>query len=474
MQRRVRNRAKRANRGYARGGAFSTHERNARYAQGAGKIFGAALLIVLVIAAIVGFYFGIRYILGRVNDDTPERVSVVYSEEISKKYDREEVYKNGVLFIDYDIVAEILGLTKSKIGDEVSYFTRSGDSMIFTKGSGTVYVNKIPCSAVGAPFFDGEGRLMAAAELINLYVNDTSAVISDSGNTVTLVTVVSSPEELSFNLKKSETLGGMDRPNSFPADTDYNPNGTLPPMETVSPKDTDTVSESTSAAETKPLEPTVGEIIAAYEFKTDISAYKNYLNPENREEYLILANRSYPVGESYIPTELVDLDRKYVIGSKEYKMRETAAKALEAMILEMKADKVWDTYVCSTYRSYEYQVNLYNRYFKQEKANHPGKTDDEIRAIVDTYSSRPGTSDHHTGLCVDFYDVEVTFMKKKAYQWLCDNAYKFGFILRFPDGKTDITGYMFEPWHWRFVGQVPAYEIWKGGLTLEEYLGKVS
>ncbi len=472
----------RANVGYAKGGSYKRHSRGVFAAKKAGKAFAVILAVAAFALSIVVLLFSVRAIIAKLKDKTPERITIRYSEEISESMKREDAYKEDVLFVNFDTVAEILGLSKSQNGNAVTYYTKSGDSMTFEVGRKTVEVNKIPCPAVGTPFFNDEGELMAAAELINLYVNETSVTVSGDKKTATLVSLA---ESITFNLKKSETLGGMDKPTSFPSNTKYDPNGTLPNAPETTERVTEesttvettvdaTTTEATTPVTTAPPEPTVEDIIAAYEFKSDISKYKEYLNPKNKDEYLILANRKYPVGETHVPQDLVHVKDKYVIGTKEYLLRNTAAMALEAMIEEMKACRVWDTFVCSTYRSYEYQVSLYQRYFNQEKAANPGLSDDEIRAIVDTYSSRPGTSDHHTGLCVDFYDVEMSFMDKAAYKWLTENAYKFGFIIRFPEGKTDITGYMFEPWHWRFVGQESAYEIYSRNITLEEYLGKAN
>ena len=132
-----------------------------------------------------------------------------------------------------------------------------------------------------------------------------------------------------------------------------------------------------------------------------------------------------------------------------------------------------DMWVTSGYRSYDYQVRLYNSYVTQEMNENPKLTKAEAEAIVDTYSARAGTSEHQTGLCADLHNLSSAsqkFAKEEAYAWLCENAWKFGFILRFPEDKTDITGYSFEPWHWRYVGRYHAYKIWSANLCLEEYL----
>ncbi|WP_414053262.1 M15 family metallopeptidase [Macrococcus equi] len=120
----------------------------------------------------------------------------------------------------------------------------------------------------------------------------------------------------------------------------------------------------------------------------------------------------------------------------------------------------------SGFRSYETQENLYNNYVArdgQEKA--------------DTYSARPGHSEHQTGLAFDLGntsakdDFKVSFESTPEGQWLKEHAHVYGFIIRYPKGKTDITGYQYEPWHLRYLGKDNAQKVKASGLTLEEYLG---
>ena len=101
---------------------------------------------------------------------------------------------------------------------------------------------------------------------------------------------------------------------------------------------------------------------------------------------------------------------------------------------------------------------MYDRYVKRD-----GKKK------ADIYSARPGYSEHQTGLCTDINTVDSSFANTKEAKWLADNSYKYGFILRFPKGKEDITGYKYEPWHYRYVGEETAKIIYDEDLTLEEY-----
>lgn len=117
----------------------------------------------------------------------------------------------------------------------------------------------------------------------------------------------------------------------------------------------------------------------------------------------------------------------------------------------------------SGYRSYSTQSGLYNHYVKEDgKAN------------ADTYSARPGHSEHQTGLAIDIVTSKGGFVYEnyQEYKWLIKNSYKYGFILRYPKGKENITGYMYEPWHYRYLGTDIATEIHNLNITYEEYVAK--
>lgn len=137
-----------------------------------------------------------------------------------------------------------------------------------------------------------------------------------------------------------------------------------------------------------------------------------------------------------------------------------AADAFEEMAKAAEKDN-YKLIAMSTYRSYDYQVTLYNNYKNsdgQEKA--------------DTYSGRPGFSEHQTGLAVDIYNGKTdytNFEKTEEFNWMQKNAYKYGFILRFPKDKEKETGYQYESWHYRYVGKEIAKYIHNKNITLEEY-----
>lgn len=164
---------------------------------------------------------------------------------------------------------------------------------------------------------------------------------------------------------------------------------------------------------------------------------------------VLIANKKYPLPKDFAPGESVE-----------------ARAAFELMAQDAKKQG-FELVAFSTYRSYEYQQSLYNRYVEQD-----GKDN------ADRYSARPGYSEHQTGLAFDIGEkgqehlwLTEEFGESEAGKWLMENAHNYGFILRYPKGKEHITGYMYESWHYRYLGVELATKVKESGLTLEEYLG---
>ena len=121
--------------------------------------------------------------------------------------------------------------------------------------------------------------------------------------------------------------------------------------------------------------------------------------------------------------------------------------------------------IISGYRSYSRQDTIYHNYVQRD-----GKSE------ADTYSARPGHSEHQSGLAFDLNSLESSFANTKEGKWLNEHAYEYGFILRYPKGKTNETGYVYEPWHFRYVGEELAKKLYNDGnwITLEAYFGVTS
>jgi len=185
----------------------------------------------------------------------------------------------------------------------------------------------------------------------------------------------------------------------------------------------------------------------------------------------VLVNKTVHWAGGDIPSsDLVDITYTRSADNKQ-KMNAVAEKALREFLDAAKAEGFSDITVTSGYRTFALQTFWFNKYINDETAK--GLTRKEAEEKVLTYSARPGTSDHHTGLAVDMHNLpaaDQSFGETAAGKWLAENAHTYGFILRYPKGKQDITGYMWEPWHFRFVGLGHATKIYEQGICLEEYV----
>ena len=134
----------------------------------------------------------------------------------------------------------------------------------------------------------------------------------------------------------------------------------------------------------------------------------------------------------------------------------------------------YEPLICSAYRTQETQQSLFDN--KVSKLEAAGKSHDEAVQEAGTVVAVPGTSEHQLGLTVDVVDINNQNLteeqeKTPTQKWLMANSWRYGFIHRYPNGKSDITGIIYEPWHYRYVGKDVAQEIFNKGITLEEYLG---
>jgi len=184
------------------------------------------------------------------------------------------------------------------------------------------------------------------------------------------------------------------------------------------------------------------------------------------DDIAVLVNKTFALPDNYKPNDLVEPDIPFIFKEKSEKrlMRKEAAQALEKLVEGAKKDGIYLAGV-SGFRSQATQKSLFERYVKQ---------DGEEKARM--YSAVPGHSEHQTGLAMDVSGSDGKcaasdcFAGTKEAEWLAKNAHKYGFIIRYPKGKEDITGYQYEPWHLRYVGTDIAQEIAEKDLTLEEYM----
>lgn len=186
--------------------------------------------------------------------------------------------------------------------------------------------------------------------------------------------------------------------------------------------------------------------------------YKNIKEVDNPYDYTVLVNKNYKLDNLFIPNDLEDINLKFA--NKDKKLRKVARDAFEKLSSDA-YNEGYTIIAVSAFRNYEYQKNLYNNYVIEKGIKY-----------ADACSARAGHSEHQTGLAVDVMgsnnDYNL-FHDSKEFEWMVNNAYKYGFILRYPEHKEHITGFKYEPWHYRYVGVEIAEKIKDENITYEEY-----
>ena len=183
---------------------------------------------------------------------------------------------------------------------------------------------------------------------------------------------------------------------------------------------------------------------------------------------LWLVNPDNPLPSSFTPSKLAD--------HHGIRLHASAYTAYNQMLAAMTAEGgIHGLQLISAYRPYDYQRNLFDRKVSElVSQGHSVTIADELASKT---LQRPGASEHQTGLALDVTvsgQLTQDFAETKAGQWLADNSHRFGFIIRYPRYKTDITQIIYEPWHLRYVGIPHAHIIWENGITLEEYAQFIS
>ncbi|MCQ6559782.1 M15 family metallopeptidase [Paenibacillus mendelii] len=183
----------------------------------------------------------------------------------------------------------------------------------------------------------------------------------------------------------------------------------------------------------------------------------------------VFVNKQNSLAKDFAPEDLVDVDVPTVLQNPEVnQMRKEAAEALKLMFSKAE-ESGYKLYARSGYRSYKTQEALFDGYAARSG-----------QSAASRFSARAGQSEHQTGLAMDITSESVSLQLSEDFgetaegKWVSENAHRYGFIIRYPKNKEDITGYMYEPWHIRYLGVDTATKVYESGLTLEEYRNEVS
>ena len=321
----------------------------------------------------------------------------------------------------------------------------------------------LACTGCGdIPMDDAESK---ASEV------ESPADTTDESDSSVQESTLSAPEseiEVDSSVSESETESDSSTPES---ESVSEPDSSVPESEVI----VDKPESNSSAPESEVI--VDKPVIDDYAIRLSDEVIK-CINAGANGEYLILVNKENKLPADFVPENLVDI-RKTRGDRAPEKMVYTAEVALNAFLKEATYYGHGDVTITSGYRSIAKQESLFNYYVSQEMAS--GKDKASAEAAASVYSAYPGTSEHHTGLCVDLVEecsqhkeLNESFEDTPAFEWLSKNAYKYGFILRYPKDKTDVTKYSYEPWHYRFVGLYASEIIYEDKITLEEFLGKTN
>lgn len=410
----------------------------------------------------------------------------------TRRLDRDEVMVGDIPYLDLTEIAELLEIGISGTPEELIFETPGGESAAITPGSLTAVVNGNPVMLEGAPRRDEETtHIWVPLSFVGDYLLGIEASLEEverRGSRALVITIERVPDPDAFG-----EVGAL----MSPAFT----------LKAATPAERISISDAPDTS----LPP--AESAPSYEFLADLSEYERYMSPTmpERDGYLLQVNNSVRLGYSYTPAALTTISASAAQDtSAPPTLSLYAARALEAMILEARAAGYPELAAAHGYTSYEDAAARFDGYLSAERnfssllyaatgkrfsdrayaalgqeylnENYISKNIytlslADARRVVLTYAIEPGCDEHQSGLAADLSDTSpaaAAFADSRVYSWLCENAHKFGFILRYPADKTELTGHAAEPWHFRYVGRYHAERIYSSGLCLEEYLSSMS
>lgn len=184
------------------------------------------------------------------------------------------------------------------------------------------------------------------------------------------------------------------------------------------------------------------------------------------DDLLVLVNKEYKLPSTYIPPDLVTVGESVIRRGSNYQLRSIVTDDLKSLVTDAQSEDI-DLSIVSAYRSYSTQASTYQYWVNYNNG---------CVSCADKISARAGHSQHQLGTTLDFSSNEINdtlgakFGDTNANAWLKENAYRYGFVLSFPQGYESTTGYSYEPWHYRYIGKENALEMRDSGMILEEYL----
>jgi len=339
-------------------------------------------------------------------------------------------FANGQFYFPISIIMDKMDFVLVGDKSELSFVrAKSNEYIKFIADTNTVYINDEKLYSPGPSFLDADNIIYAPLEFLD-NTFDNLKFSFDEKNGYKITVDVEDIAESCFKIQKAKKLDAAQESEA--------------PYFTADP----------------------------IKFTADLSEYEKYFNSpaDKQDEYLVLINQFNPLDpQNYVPPDLTDVNDTRKDGRATQQLRLYTAKALEAFLIEARANGIENVTVTSAYRSYGRQSELFNDEVAKMRPVHG----DNAELVAAMSVARPGQSEHQSGLCLDMHTYGTgaaqEFGDTAEGKWLAQNAYKFGFILRYPKNKTEITGIKYEPWHFRYVGRFHATIMHEKDLCFEEY-----
>jgi len=405
--------------------------------------YGARFLLFLFFFVVVGGISSILFFFNLTKTSTPPEISYTVNtpqvkDDGAEKTDIQNIslsydvgYANDQYYFPINDIMQTLGFVLAGNTNDYSFIRETPQEYIkFKIGTNVIYINDEEYHMSAPSFLDKDNKIYVPLEFLQNNFDNLNFSFDDKNKNHIIVDVQTvSDSQPCFKIHQVPELQAVEEDPAF---------GTSPVT-----------------------------------FKADLSAYEKYFDPpaDKLNEYLVLINQTHPIQPiDYVPPDLTDVADTRQDGRAMQQMRLYAEKALEAFLIEARANGFTNVTVTSAYRSYDDQVKTLNEQLAANIAIY-GDTD-KAKEITAQAVADPGHSEHQTGLAVDMHSLGAA-AEQFGYQpdgkWLAENAHYFGFIVRYPDGKTDITGIEYEPWHFRYIGRYYATKVYESGLCYEEY-----
>ncbi len=351
-----------------------------------------------------------------------------------RKYTLSDVRKNGIYYISLDDASELLSLRYIRNFDEITLSNAGGkEYATFTKSSQNCLINGILCK-MSASSYTVDDEVYVPMDIFEQYYPGVSLEL-DEEKMIYRLNFDKGKSLGAFTIKSICSIGGLFQNNEQAEDR------------------------------------LSGVSVTELSFSANLDSYEEHMNPYDCYQYLVLVNTSHALAPSNIPPNLCKIrDSNIPI---DVKLRLDAQMSLEAMLKEARANNYITLTVTNAYKSYGTINTEFYREVTKKMNSDKSLTKAQAEAVVETYKTRAGYDEFQTGLActvLNYGKNAEDFKESAEFAWLKENAWKFGYILRFPEGKEEITGYEYNATRFRYVGRYHAEKIYNLGMCLEEYV----